>query len=145
VLLGNSHFSYGNKLPSTVGPWSEFAGISPLGLIVSSLLGVAFSTLAKDGKSVRLGDADRALLPDRLRRVLRLRRSAQVDAGHRRAVPPQVDGPGHAGGLAATLLRPRRSRPRFRASEGALILGAWALGGALLCRFTFRRLPKNEE
>jgi ABC-2 type transport system permease protein len=50
-LLGIGHFAYHVALPGSAYLWVTFVWVSLLGLIASSLLGIAFSSIPKDGKS----------------------------------------------------------------------------------------------
>ncbi len=146
ALLGIGHFSYGITLPTSPELWLDFAWISVLGLIVSSLLGIAFSTFAKDGQSASALAAPLVLffqftsgvyfvyanlprwmqdvatifplkwMAQAMRGVFLPRSFARVEVAH-----------------------------SFELPKAALILGVWTVIGALLCRFTFRWLPKDQD
>jgi len=145
-LLGIGHFSYHIQLPSSASRWTDFVVISLLGLIVSSLLGIAFSTLAKDGKAASAIAAPAVLffqftsgvyfiytdLPKWMQTVsaiFPLKWMAQSIRG--------VFLPRSFGQLEAA--------HSFELTKSLIVLGIWAVVGAALCRFTFRWLPKSES
>jgi len=79
-------------------------------LTASSLLASRSRTSPRMASQRRRWRRHRALLPVHVGRVLRLRQSSQVDAGHRGGVPTEVDGPSHAWGLPTKVFREPRGR-----------------------------------
>ena len=145
-LIGIGHVAYHIALPDRASSWAAFAWISLLGLVASSLLGVAFSTLAKDGKSASAMAAPLVIffqftsgvyfvytdLPRWMQGVAALfplKWMAQAMRG--------VFLPASFGRMEAA--------HSFEFARAALVLGAWTVIAGLLCRFTFRWLPKNED
>jgi ABC-2 type transport system permease protein len=79
---------------------------------------------------------DRA--PVHLRGVLRLQRYPGLDAEPRRAVPAEVVGPGHALGVPAGAFEAAEVGGSWQLPQTAMVLGAWAVVGLLVCLWTFR-------
>ncbi len=146
ALLVIGHYSYSIQLPSTTALWLDFIWISVLGLIVSSLLGVAFSNYAKDGKSASALAAPLVLffqftsgvyfvyanLPKWMQDVAAVFPLKWMAQAMRGVFLPQS-------------FAQQEVAHSFELPRSAIILIAWAVGAALLCRFTFRWLPKNED
>lgn len=146
ALLAIGHVSYAIKLPSTVGLWSDFVWISALGLIVSSLLGIAFSTLAKDGKSASALAVPLVLFFQFTSGVYFVYTNLPKWMQTIAAVFPLK---WMAQAMRGVFLPPSFARVEtahsFELAKAAVVLGAWIIGAALLCRFTFRCLPKNQD
>jgi ABC-2 type transport system permease protein len=146
VLLAMGHFAYHVHLPTAGAKWFEFAWISLLGLVVSSLLGIAFSTLARDGKSASAMAAPLVLffqftsgvyfiyanLPAWMQHVSALFPLKWMAQAMRGVFLPQS----YAGAEVSH---------SFEFARAALVLGAWTVVAALLCRFTFRWMRKDES
>ena len=145
VLLAMGHFAYHVHLPTQVGRWVEFAWISALGLVASALLGIAFSTLAKDGKSASAMAAPLVLffqftsgvyfvyakLPAWMQHVSALFPLKWMAQAMRGVFLPKA----YAGAEVAH---------SFEFTRAAIVLGLWTLAAALLCRYTFRWQAKGE-
>ena len=145
-LLGIGHYSYHIQLPSSAALWLDFVWISLLGLIVSSLLGIAFSTLAKDGKAASAIAAPAVLffqftsgvyfiytdLPKWMQTVAAIFPLKWMAQSIRGVFLPKSFG----------YLEAAHS---FELTKSLIILSVWAVVAAILCRFTFRWLPKSES
>jgi ABC-2 type transport system permease protein len=145
-LIGIGHYAYHIALPADASKWFAFVWISLLGLVVSTLLGVAFSSFAKDGKSASALAAPLVIffqftsgvyfvytdLPQWMQRVSAFFPLKWMAQAMRGVFLPAAFGRREAAGC-------------FEFGRSALVLGAWALAGALLCRYTFRWLPKGED
>ncbi|WP_324274328.1 ABC transporter permease [Blastococcus brunescens] len=100
VLLLIGVVFYGIELPSGAD-WLTFAWVAALGAAACTLLGIAISSLAKNGRS-----ASATVTPSRCccsssRGVLPVRRDPDVDADGGGVLPAEVDGAGAALGLPA--------------------------------------------
>lgn len=145
-LLGIGHLSYGIAFPSSSMLWFDFAWISLLGLAVSSMLGIAFSSLAKDGKAASAIAAPLVLffqftsgvyfvytnLPKWMQTVAAVFPLKWLAQAMRGVFLPK------AFGL-------QEAAHSFEFTKALIVLSLWALGAAVLCRYTFRWLPKNED
>lgn len=64
--------------------------------------------------------------------------AARLDADHRVAVPAEVDVPGLSGGVPAGSAAVIEQTGGWEYGRIALVLGAWCVGGLILCLLTFR-------
>ena len=146
ALLGIGHFSYGIKLPTSVALWGDFVWISILGLIVSSLLGIAFSTFAKDGQSASALAAPLVLFFQFTSGVYFVYASLPKWMQDVAAIFPLK---WMAQAMRGVFLPKSFARLEvahsFDLPEAAIVLALWMIIGALLCRFTFRWLPKDQD
>ncbi len=143
-LLGLGHLWYGIKLPATASAWLIFAWVSALGLLASSLLGVAFSSLAKDGRGASAIAAPLVLffqftsgvyfvytnLPKWMQTVAAvfpLKWLAQVMRGV----------------FLPHLFAYNEAAHNFEYTKAAIILSAWTVIGGVLCWRRFRWLPRG--
>jgi ABC-2 type transport system permease protein len=144
MLLAIGHWLYHVDLPSGAG-WATFAWVSVLGLVVATLLGVAFSSLAKDGRSASAMTTIVVLffqftsgvyfvytqLPKWMQDVAAIFPLKWMAQAMRGVFLPASFGRLEAAG-------------GYEFGRSALVLVAWAVAGVLLCRFTFRWLPKDQ-
>jgi ABC-2 type transport system permease protein len=146
VLLSLGHFAYHVHLPSASGRWVEFAWISVLGLIASSLLGVAFSTLARDGKSASAMAAPLVLFFQFTSGVYFIYAKLPAWMQHVSTLFPLK---WMAQAMRGVFLPRAYARAEvahsFEFARAALVLGLWTVAAALLCRFTFRWMPKDQD
>ena len=85
LLLAVGVLFYGLDLPTEASRWVTFAWVFLLGVAACTLLGIAITSIVKNGRSGAGGDlADRDRAAVHLRGVLRLRGAAAVDADDRR-------------------------------------------------------------
>jgi len=143
-LLAIGHFAYHITLPTSLGPWLTFLWVSLLGLATSALLGIAFSSLPKDGKS-----AGALTTPI----VLFFQFTSGVYFIYT-GLPKWMQGIAAlfplkwmAQALRGVFLPKYFARAEvahsFEFPKAALVMFAWALIGAVLCSRTFRWLEKT--
>ncbi|MEW2166278.1 ABC transporter permease [Streptomyces sp. NPDC007084] len=137
LLVGTT--LYGVDLPSDAGKWADFAWIFVLGLTACALLGIAVSSVPKSGKSA----TSVVVLPFLV---------LQFISGVYIAIDTIPDWMLNIGalfplkwmcqGLRGVFL-PESAKVLEQAGDWefgriALVLGAWCVGGLLLCLLTFR-------
>jgi ABC-2 type transport system permease protein len=126
------------SLPTTAGPWLTFAWVYLLGITASALLGIAYSSLLRDGQSGALVILPMTVLqfvsgayiifsqlPKGLQQVAALFPLKWLCQGLRSVFLPG----------SFTELEPAGSWEHGRV---ALVLGSWAVAGMILCLTTFR-------
>lgn len=137
LLVGTT--LYDVDLPSDVGRWAEFAWIFVLGLTACALLGIAISSVPKSGKSATsvvvlpflvlqfISGVYIAIdtIPDWMLNVGALFPLKWMCQGLRGVFLPD----------SARILEQTGS---WEFGRIALVLGAWCVGGLLLCLLTFR-------
>lgn len=145
-LLGIGHLAFGITMPRSVNLWFVFVWVSLLGLVVSTLLGVAFSTLAKDGRAASALATPVVLffqftsgvyliytqLPRWMQTIAALFPLKWMAQAMRGVFLPAAFAANEAGGS-------------YEFTKAAVVLGMWTVVGALLCAFTFRWLPKDAD
>lgn len=139
LVLVIGRIFFGLSLPTDVGRWLTFAAVFLLGATACSLLGIAYSRLARRGKSasavvappfivlqfisgvwLRPGD-----LPSALQTVAQLFPLHWMVRGFQSAFLPESFGPvQYPGGWNLPMV--------------FAVLGAWVVGASALCRLTFR-------
>ncbi len=144
LLIG--HALYDIHVPHTLSQWGIFVGISFLGLLSCSLLGIAFSSLAREGRAAAAVAAPLVLffqftsgvffvytnLPQWMQDVAALFPLKWIAQAMRGVFLPASFGVAEAGGS-------------FEFAEAALVLVAWVIAGAVLCAMSFRWLPKGAD
>ncbi|GII61634.1 transport permease protein [Sphaerisporangium krabiense] len=139
ILLAVGVALYDLEPPSAAGSWVTFAWVFVLGITASSLLGIAVSSLPRSAKSatavislpfVVLQFISGVFipfnqLPDWLIRVASFLPLKWMCQGFRSVFL----------GDAGASLEPAKS---YELGRVALILGAWVIGGLVLCLMTFR-------
>ncbi|GAA3116157.1 ABC transporter permease [Planomonospora alba] len=139
ILLAIGVAMFELELPSALSDWLTFAWVFVLGVLGASLLGVAVSSLPRSGKSasaviampfvvlqfisgVFIPTAD---LPDWLDRIASFFPLKWMCQGFRSVF---------LGDAGATL----EATGSYELDRVALVLGAWVVGGLVLCLTTFR-------
>lgn len=138
LLLAVAKLGYAVDLPTTVSAWVHFAWVFGLGVFAGTVLGVAYSSLATargigpmviapvlvlqfiSGVYFAFGD-----IPTWLQQVASIFPLKWIAQGMRSVFYPD--------GMAADEMAGTWEQGRT-----ALVLGAWALGGLILCLTTFR-------
>ncbi len=119
--------------------------ISVLGLITSSLLGISFSNFAKDGKSASALATPIVLFFQFTSGVFFVYASLPAWMRDVSAVfPLKWMAQSMRGVFLPASFASHEVAHSFELPKAAIILGAWSIGAALLCRFTFHWLPKSE-
>ncbi|MBA3339050.1 MAG: ABC transporter permease [Geodermatophilaceae bacterium] len=130
---------YGVDLPATGGRWLTFLWVTVLGLAAFSLLGIAFSSAVKNGKSAPAIVTPVALvlqftsgvffvftaLPGWMQNIAAIFPLKWLTQGMRAAFLPDSYAAMEAAGS-------------YELGKVALVLGAWTIGGMLLCVLVFR-------
>ncbi|MEV4188293.1 ABC transporter permease [Streptosporangium canum] len=139
ILLAIGVTLFGLKLPSEISAWLTFVWVFVLGVIGSSLLGIAVSSLPRSGKSASAVIAmpfvvlqfisgvfiPVAQLPAWLANIASFFPLKWMCQGFRSVF---------LGDAGATL----ELTKSYELDRVALILGAWVVGGLVLCLMTFR-------
>ena len=139
ILLAIGVVAYGIDLPSG-GDWLTLAWVTVLGSAACTLLGIAISSLAKNGRSASATVTPFALLLQFISGVFfQFSQIPELDADGRRVLPAQVDGPGAAVGVPARLHGGGRAGRQLGAGDGS----RWSCSpgasvGLVLCVLTFR-------
>jgi len=143
-LLGIGHFAYHVALPVSASLWVTFIWVSLLGLVASSLLGIAFSSIPKNGNSAGALTTPIVLffqftsgvyfiytnLPKWMQDVAALFPLKWMAQAMRGVFLPREF-------ASAEVAR------SYEFPKAALVMAAWALIGGLLCSRTFRWLDKG--
>ncbi len=130
---------YDIDLPSTAGKWATFVWVTLLGLAACSLLGIAFSSAIKNGKSAPAIVTPIALilqftsgvffvftdLPSWMQNFAAIFPLKWLTQGMRAAFLPDSFAAQEAAGS-------------FELDKVALVLGAWTIAGMILCVLVFR-------
>ncbi len=136
---------YGLDLPTTAAKWGTFAWVSILGLISCTLLGIAFSGVAKSGRAAPAVVTPIALL-------LQFTSGVFFEYGD---LPPWMQQfaalfplKWMCQGLRSVFLPESFAAQEVAGSwelgKAALVLGAWCIGGLVLCILTFRWTTKRD-
>jgi len=145
ALLTIGHFSYGIHLPGSLNLWLDFVWISVLGLGASSLLGIAFSNFAKNGQSASALASPVVLFFQFTSGVFFVYANLPKWMQDIAAVfPLKWMAQAMRGVFLPKIFATQEVGHSFQLPKAAVILGAWTLFAALLCRFTFHWLPKDE-
>jgi ABC-2 type transport system permease protein len=145
ILLTVATVLFGLELPDTAARWWAFLWVSTLGVTACTLCGVAFSSLARTGRSAPAVVTPVALilqfisgvffvfttLPVWMQNVASLFPLKWLCQGLRAVFLPAsfgVQEPGHA----------------FHLDRVALVLGLWCVLGLILCLTTFRWTTKRD-
>ena len=145
-LLGLGHLLYKVSLPGGVTQWLILLWVSALGLLTSSLLGVAFSTLAKDGRSASALAAPLVLFFQFTSGVYfvftQLPQWMQTIAA---VFPLKWLAQAMRGVFLPAAFSSQEAAGSYEFTKTAIILSGWSVIGALLCARTFRWLPKGSD
>jgi ABC-2 type transport system permease protein len=145
LLLAVAAGLFGLHLPSTLGAWLTFAWVSVLGVTGCTLCGIAFSSLARTGRSAPAVVTPVALvlqfisgvffvfteLPRWMQQIAALFPLKWMCQGLRSVFLPESFGALEPGGS-------------FELGRVALVLGAWCVIGLILCLTTFRWTTKRD-
>lgn len=146
ALLAIGHYSYHIQLPSTATLWLDFLWISALGLIASALLGITFSNFAKNAKSASALATPIVLFFQFTSGVFFVYANLPTWMQDISAVfPLKWMAQAMRGVFLPKSFAYQEVAHSFEFPKAAVILGAWSIGAAILCRFTFHWLPKNES
>jgi ABC-2 type transport system permease protein len=145
VLLAVSTLLFDLELPSTGQRWLTFAWVAGLGITACTLCGIAFSSVARTGRSAPAVVTPIALvlqftsgvffvftgLPTWMQQVAALFPLKWMCQGLRAVFLPESFGVQEPGGS-------------YELGRVALVLGAWCVLGLLLCLGTFRWTTKRD-
>lgn len=145
LLLAVSTLLFGLRLPDTAGKWLTFGWVSALGITACTLCGIAFSSLARTGRSGPAVVTPVALvlqfisgvffvfteLPKWMQQVAAIFPLKWMCQGLRSVFLPDSFGAREPGGS-------------FELGRVALVLGLWCLIGLVLCLTTFRWTSKRD-
>lgn len=145
ILLVVATLFYDIKLPSTGEKWWTFTWVTLLSLIAFTLLGIAFSSAARTGRS-----APAVVTPIAL--VLQFTSGVFFEYG---ALPPWMQQfaaifplKWSTQGLRSVFLPEyfalQEPAGSWELGRTALVLGAWCVGGLILCLFTFRWTTRRD-
>jgi ABC-2 type transport system permease protein len=146
ILLAVAIVFFGVSLPRGAHQWLTLGWVSLLGITACTLCGIAFSSIARTGRSAPAVTTPVALvlqfisgvffvftqLPPWMRQVASLFPLKWMCQGMRSVFLPDAAGVREAAGS-------------WELGRVALILGAWCVGGLILCLTTFRWTPKRES
>jgi ABC-2 type transport system permease protein len=146
ALLGLGHLFYNIHMPVSAHLWLIFIGVSILGLISSALLGVAFSSLAKDGKSASALAAPLVLFFQFTSGVFFVYASLPTWMQDIAAVfPLKWLAQSMRGVFLPANFSSHEVAQSFEFGRGFLILAAWSIVASALCWRTFRWLGKGRD
>jgi ABC-2 type transport system permease protein len=139
LLLAVATSFYGIDLPSTAAKWLTFGWVSLLGITACTLCGIAFSSVARTGRSAPAVVTPVALvlqfisgvffvyseLPSWMQQVAAVFPLKWMCQGMRSVFLPESYAAQEVAGS-------------WELGRVALVLGAWCIGGLILCLLTFR-------
>lgn len=145
LLLAVAVPLFGVTLPSTAARWATFAWVSLLGITACTLCGIAFSTVARTGRSAPAVVTPVALvlqfisgvffvftaLPTWMQQIAALFPLKWMCQGMRSVFLPD----------AFATQEPAGS---WELGKVALVLAAWCVGGLVLCLLTFRWTDRRD-
>jgi ABC-2 type transport system permease protein len=145
LLLAVATLFFGLKLPDTVGKWLTFGWVSVLGITACTLCGIAFSSLARTGRSAPATVTPVALVLQFISGVFFVFTSLPTWMQHVAAIFPLK---WMCQGLRSVFLPAsfgaQEPGGSFELGRVALVLTAWCLIGLALCLFTFRWTTKRD-
>ena len=145
ALLGLGHFLFDIHLPHSAASWLTFAWVSALGLISSSLLGIALSNYARDGRAASAIAAPLVLYFQFTSGVYFVYTSLPM---WMRSVSALFPLKWMAQAIRGVFLPSSFGRAEvahsFEYARTAVVLGAWSVIALAICVRTFRWLPKGE-
>jgi ABC-2 type transport system permease protein len=145
LLLAIAVAFFGVSLPSTAQKWLTFGWVSVLGIVACTLCGIAFSSVARTGRSAPAVVTPVALvlqfisgvffvfteLPPTMQQIASLFPLKWMCQGMRSVFLPDS--------FAAN-----EAAHSWELGKVALVLGAWCVGGLILCLTTFRWTTKRD-
>jgi ABC-2 type transport system permease protein len=139
VLLAVAALIYDYHLPVTAAKWATFGWVSVLGITACTLCGIAFSSLARTGRGAPAIATPVALVLQFISGVFFPFTQLPSWMQHLAAVFPLK---WMCQGMRAVFLpdsfAAQEAAGSWELGRVALVLGAWCLGGLLLCLLTFR-------
>jgi ABC-2 type transport system permease protein len=144
ILLAMAVAFYGLTLPHSAAKWFTFAWVSLLGVIACTLLGIAYSSLARNGRAAPSMTTPVALvlqfisgvffvytgLPGWMKQLAALFPLKWMCQGLRSVFLPEE-------------FAQREVAHSWELGRVALVLGAWCVAGLILCLLTFRWTEKD--
>jgi len=145
LLLAVAVPLFGVTLPSTAARWATFAWVSLLGITACTLCGIAFSSVARTGRSAPAVVTPVALvlqfisgvffvftsLPTWMQQIAALFPLKWMCQGMRSVFLPDSFASQEPGGS-------------WELGKVALVLAAWCVGGLILCLLTFRWTDRRD-
>jgi ABC-2 type transport system permease protein len=136
---------YGVDLPSTASKWLTFAWVSLLGITACSLCGIAFSSLARTGRSAPAVVTPVALVLQFISGVFFVYTELPAWMQQFAAIFPLK---WMCQGMRSVFLPEsfavQESAGSWELGRVALVLAAWCIGGLILCLVTFRWTTKRD-
>jgi ABC-2 type transport system permease protein len=133
------------SLPHTAAKWFTFIWVSLLGVIACTLCGIAFSSIARNGRSAPAVVSPVALVLQFISGVFFVFTSLPVPM---QTVASFFPLKWMCQGMRSVFLPDafahNESAGTWELGRVALVLGAWCVGGLLLCLFTFRWTTKRD-
>lgn len=143
-LLGIGHFAYHVALPATANLWMVFVWVSLLGLVTSSLLGIAFSSIPKDGKSAGAITTPIVLFFQFTSGVYFIYTNLPTWMQDIAALfPLKWMAQAMRGVFLPKYFASSEVAHSFELPKAALVMGIWTVIGAILCSRTFRWIDKG--
>jgi ABC-2 type transport system permease protein len=138
LLLAIGTLAYGVHLPSG-GEWVTFAWVSLLGSAACTLLGIAVSSLAKNGRSASATVTPIALVLQFISGVyFRFNQIPHWMQAIASVFPLKWMAQGLRSVFLPDVLAHQEPAGSWELSRVALVLGIWCVAGLVLCVFTFR-------
>lgn len=138
VLLGLGVGLFGLHLPDTLGRWLTLVWVVLLGILCCTLLGVAYSSVARNGRSaaavVQLPYLTLQMISGVFFVFTQLPKSVQVIAA---VFPLKWIAQGLRSVFLPNTFQAAEAAHAWEHGRTALILGAWCVGAFLLCLGTF--------
>jgi ABC-2 type transport system permease protein len=145
ILLTVATVLFGLDLPGTLTLWWTFLWVAVLGITACTLCGVAFSSLARTGRSAPAVVTPVALILQFVSGVFFVFTSLPSWMQNLASVFPLK---WMCQGLRAVFLPPsfglQEPGHAYHLGRVALVLGAWCVGGLILCLTTFRWTTKRD-
>jgi ABC-2 type transport system permease protein len=145
LLVVIASLMYGVPVPGTAGKWFTFLWVGALGVTAFSLCGIAFSSLIRSGRSAPAMVTPVALLlqfisgvffvftelPGPMRQIASIFPLKWLCQGMRSVFLPDS-------------FASNEAAHSWELGRVALVLGAWCVGGLVLCLLTFRWTTKRD-
>ncbi|HZN76156.1 MAG TPA: ABC transporter permease [Micromonosporaceae bacterium] len=145
LLLVVATSFYGIDLPSTGAKWVTFGWVSLLGIMACTLCGIAFSSLARTGRSAPAVVTPVALVLQFISGVFFVYSNLPAWMQQIAAIFPLK---WMCQGMRSVFLPDSFAAQEVAGSwelgRVALVLGAWCVGGLVLCLLTFRWTTKRD-
>jgi ABC-2 type transport system permease protein len=136
---------YNIRLPDTAAKWGIFAWVTALSLISFTLLGIAFSSAARTGRSAPAVVTPVALVLQFTSGVFFPFYQLPSWMQHFAAIfPLKWATQGYRAVFLPDSFAAREVAHSWELNRIALVLGAWCVGGLILCLLTFRWTTKRD-